>query len=328
MSRASSTALKIAFIVDPLHKLKAYKDSSVSMMREAAKRGHHVYACQANDMAMLVAPGQPQTLLLARVSSLSLSDDNDNWYRVDNDTEMALKDFDAVLMRKDPPFDQEYLYATLLLSLAEDQGARVFNRAASLRDYNEKLAIAKFPQFVTPTLVSADMKRVQAFIDQYQDVIIKKLDGMGGTSIFRVRADDPNRNAIVEVQTQDGTQSVMTQRLIPEISKGDKRVLIIDGKPVPYCLARIPKAGETRGNLAAGGKGVAQPLSAHDLEIANALGPKLKADGLMIAGLDIIGDYLTEVNVTSPTCFVEIFEQTEFNASAMLMEAIEAAVAA
>jgi glutathione synthase len=322
MSRALGGPLKIAFIVDPLHKLKAYKDSSVSMMREAAKRGHQVYACAADDLAML------ETLVLARISSLSLSDDNNNWYRVNHETEMALKDFDAVLMRKDPPFDQEYLYATLLLSLAEDQGARVFNRAASLRDYNEKLAIAKFPQFVTPTLVSADMKRVQAFIDKYQDVIVKKLDGMGGTSIFRVRHDDPNRNAIVEVQTQDGTQSVMTQRLIPEISQGDKRVLIIDGKPVPYCLARIPKAGETRGNLAAGGKGVAQPLSAHDLEIANALGPKLKADGLMIVGLDIIGDYLTEVNVTSPTCFVEIFDQTGFNSSAMLMEALEASVAA
>jgi glutathione synthase len=315
-----SRSLKIAFIVDPLEKLKAYKDSSVSMMREAAKRGHHVYACQADDLAML------GNLVLARVSSLSLSADNDNWCRVTGATEMALKDFDAVLMRKDPPFDQEYLYATLLLSLAEDQGARVFNRAASLRDYNEKLAIAKFPQFVTPTLVSADMKRVQAFIDEHQDVIIKKLDGMGGTSIFRVRADDPNRNAIVEVQTQDGAQSVMTQRLIPEISKGDKRVLIIDGKPVPFCLARIPKAGETRGNLAAGGKGVAQPLSAHDREIANALGPKLKADGLMIVGLDIIGDYLTEVNVTSPTCFVEIFEQTGFNSAEVLMQAIEAAV--
>jgi glutathione synthase len=232
-----------------------------------------------------------------------------------------------VLMRKDPPFDQEYLYATLLLSLAEEQGARVFNRAASLRDYNEKLAIAKFPQFVTPTLVSADMKRVQMFIDEHQDVIIKQLDGMGGTSIFRVRADDLNRNAIVEVQTQNGVRSVMAQRLIPEISKGDKRVLIIDGKPVPFCLARIPKAGETRGNLAAGGKGVSQPLSARDIEIAEALGPKLKADGLMLVGLDIIGDYLTEVNVTSPTCFVEIFEQTGFNAATMLLEAIEASVA-
>jgi glutathione synthase len=320
-------ALKIAFIVDPLDHLKAYKDSSVAMMREAAKRGHEVYACEAKDLAMLPAQRVAQTRLLVRSFRLSLSADNGAWYRIEAETEMELKQFDAVLMRKDPPFNQEYLYATLLLSLAEEQGARVFNRASSLRDYNEKLGIAKFPQFVTPTLVASDMSRIQSFIEEHRDVIVKKLDGMGGTSIFRVRADDPNRNAIVEVQTQNGQETVMTQRLIPEISKGDKRVLIIDGKAVPFCLARIPKAGETRGNLAAGGKGVAQPLSARDIEIVETLGPKLKADGLMIVGLDIIGDYLTEVNVTSPTCFVEIFEQTGFNASQMLLEAIEAAVA-
>ena len=309
--------MRIVFIVDPLAKLKAYKDSSVFMMREAGKRGHEVYAFEARDLALF------EGRVLARASHLNLSADNALWYSVASETEMPLSYFDAVLMRKDPPFDAEYLYATLLLSLAEDQGARVVNHAASLRNYNEKLAIAKFGQFTVPTMVTSDMARVQTFVDLHRDVIIKKLDGMGGTSIFRVRADDPNRNAIVEVQTVDGSVSVMAQRYIPEITKGDKRVLVIDGQPVPFCLARIPKEGETRGNLAAGGRGVAQPISARDREIAEALGPQLKADGLTIVGLDIIGDYLTEVNVTSPTCMVEIFEQAGCNAAALVMDALE-----
>ncbi|MBL8512183.1 MAG: glutathione synthase [Betaproteobacteria bacterium] len=309
--------MKIAFIVDPLPQLKAYKDSSVFMMREAAKRGHEVFAFEAKSLAMT------GDALLARASSLSISADNDHWYRITGSDDRDLRDFDAVLMRKDPPFDQSYLYATLLLSQAEAYGARIVNHAQSLRDYNAKLAIAKFSQFIAPTLVSGEMARVQAFVDLHGDVIIKRLDGMGGTSIFRVRADDPNRNAIIEVQTRDGTEIVMAQRYIPAIREGDKRVLVIDGKPVPYALARIPKAGETRGNLAAGGRGVAQPLSARDREIAEALGPQLKADGLTIVGLDIIGDYLTEVNVTSPTCMVEIFDQTGCNAAALVMDALE-----
>ena len=309
--------MRIAFITDPINKLKAYKDSTVFMMREAARRGHGVFAFEARHMALV------QGQVLARVSSLSVSVNNDQWAKVVSETEMLLSDFDAVLMRKDPPFDQEYLYATLLLSLAEEQGARVVNRAASLRNYNEKLAIAKFGQFTVPTMVTCDMPRLHAFIDAQRDVIVKKLDGMGGTSIFRVRADDPNRNAIIEVQTIDGAVSVMAQRYIPEITQGDKRVLVIDGKPVPFCLARIPKAGETRGNLAAGGRGEARPISARDREIAEALGPQLKADGLTIVGLDIIGDYLTEVNVTSPTCMVEIFEQAGFNTAALVIDALE-----
>ena len=309
--------MRIAFIVDPFAKLKAYKDSSVFMMREAAKRGHDVYALEARDIVLI------EGRVLAKVAHLTVSGDNDHWYQVASETELPLVDFDAVLMRKDPPFDQEYLYATLLLSLAEDHGARVVNHAASLRNYNEKLAIAKFVQFTVPTMVTSDMLRLQIFIDLHQDVIVKKLDGMGGTSIFRVRADDPNRNAIVEVQTVDGSVSVMAQHYIPEINKGDKRVLVVDGKPVPFCLARIPKEGETRGNLAAGGRGVAQPISARDREIAEALGPKLKADGLTIVGLDIIGDYLTEINVTSPTCMVEIFEQAGFNTAALVIDALE-----
>ena len=309
--------MKIAFIVDPLEKLKAYKDSSIFIMREAAKRGHEVFAFETKHMALLRGD------VTAQVSRLVVAGGNDHWCSIQETRETKLADFDAVLMRKDPPFNQEYLYSTLLLELAERQGARVVNRAASLRDYNEKLSTAMFPAFTPPTLVTQDMARIHAFIDEHRDVIVKKLDGMGGTSIFRVRADDPNRNAIIEVQTLNGAETIMVQRYIPEIVKGDKRVLVIDGKPVPFALARIPKEGETRGNLAAGGRGVAQPLSVRDREIAEALGPQLKADGLVLVGLDIIGDYLTEVNVTSPTCLVEIFEQAGFNAAALVIDALE-----
>ena len=310
--------MKIAFITDPLEHLKAYKDSTVFMMREAAKRGHAVFAFEVGDMVMM-----PGGLISARVSSLLLEADNDAWFKIMGQAEMALREFDAVVMRKDPPFDQEYLYATLLLSMAENQGVRVVNRAASLRDYNEKLAIAKFPEFMAPTLVTRDMARIHAFIDEHNDVIVKKLDGMGGTSIFKVSKTDPNRNAILQVQTLDGTCSVMAQRYIPQIVAGDKRVILIDGKVAPYALARIPKAGETRGNLAQGGTGVAQALTKRDHEIAEALGPTLVADGLTLVGLDVIGDYLTEVNVTSPTCMVEIFDQKGFNIAAVFIEALE-----
>jgi glutathione synthase len=315
--------MKIAFIVDPLAGLKAYKDSSIFMMREASRRGHQVFAFEARQMAMVPqADGTARVLALAR--ELAVTADDANWHEVLAEGEMALTEFDAVLMRKDPPVDQAFMYATLLLSAAEAQGARIINRPGALRDFNEKLAITKFPQFVAPTLVTQEMARIQGFVDLHGDVIIKKLDGMGGTSIFRVRSDDANRNAIIEVQTRDGQETVMVQRYIPAIAQGDKRVLVINGKPAPFALARIPKAGETRGNLAAGGRGVAQPLSARDREIAENLGPHLVAAGLTVVGLDIIGDYLTEVNVTSPTCMVEIFDQQGFNTAAMVMDAIGA----
>jgi glutathione synthase len=227
-----------------------------------------------------------------------------------------------VMMRKDPPFDLEYLYATHLLDLAEREGARVFNRPRALRDHNEKLAIAKFAEYTAPTLVTRDIAALHGFLDAHADVIVKPLDGMGGTSIFRVRRDDPNRNVIFETVAYCGARSVMIQRFIPEIALGDKRVLIIAGKPVPYSLARIPKPGETRGNLAAGGRGVARPLDARDLEIAQGVGAKLWADGLLVVGLDVIGPYLTEVNVTSPTCFVEIAQQTGFDVAGMFADAL------
>jgi glutathione synthase len=232
--------------------------------------------------------------------------------------------FDAVIQRKDPPFDMEYVYGTYLLELAERQGARVFNKPSAIRDHNEKLSIAQFPQFTAPTLVSSSAERLREFHRQHRDVIFKPLDGMGGAGIFRVGDDGMNLGSVIETLTGNGARTIMAQRYIPDIVKGDKRILLIDGKPVPFALARIPQAGEVRGNLAAGGTGVAQPLSQRDREIAESLGPILAARGLLLVGLDVIGDNLTEVNVTSPTCFQEITQQTGFQVAAMLIDAVEA----
>jgi glutathione synthase len=310
--------MKLAFVLDPLPQLKAYKDSSIAMMREAQRRGHALFAFEARDMivrgADIVAPALP----------ITVTGDDDDWYRPGKPADARLADFDMVFMRKDPPFDQEYYYATLLLERAQSQGTRVVNDPRALRDWNEKLAILRFPQFTPPMLVASDMARIHGFIDEHGDVIVKKLDGMGGTMIFRVSSKDPNRNVIVEAITDMGARTIMAQRYVPEIVKGDKRVLVIEGKPFSHCLARIPKAGETRGNLAAGGRGVAQPISAHDREIGETVGRELVKAGIVFAGLDVIGDYLTEVNVTSPTCIVEIAEQTGNNAAQALMDALGA----
>ncbi|HNA83345.1 MAG TPA: glutathione synthase, partial [Thiobacillaceae bacterium] len=245
------------------------------------------------------------------------------WFARGDDEWRDLADFDAVLMRRDPPFDQAYLYATWLLEMAQRQGARVFNRPQALRDYNEKLAIARFPAFIAPTLVSGDAGLIREFLAGQGDIIVKPLNAMGGAGIFRLRPGDPNLGAILETVTRHGTETVMAQRYLPEIAQGDKRILLIDGEAAPYCLARIPLEGETRGNLAAGGTGVARPLSERDWEIARALGPELKAAGLLLVGLDVIGDCLTEVNVTSPTCFREITDQTGFNVAGMFLDALE-----
>ena len=310
-----------AFILDPLPSLKAYKDSSVAMMRSLAARGHRIFAIMQPDLAW------DQWGTRARAVALELRADNRDWYTEGEPEERALRNFAAVVMRKDPPFDMEYVYSTYLLEAAESEGARVFNRPRAIRDHNEKMAIVRYPQFMAPTLVTRDADRVSAFIDEHRDAIVKPLDGMGGTSVFRVRADDPNRNVIIETVGQLGARTTMAQRYIPEIAEGDKRVILIAGEPAPYALARIPKPGETRGNLAAGGRGVAQPLTPRDREIAAALGPQLWAQGLLVVGLDVIGDYLTEVNVTSPTCFVEITEQSGFDVGAMFATALEKASA-
>jgi glutathione synthase len=313
-------AAALLFIVDPLESLKAYKDSSVAMMRAAQARGHAIWAAEQTHLYW------SKSRVSAAATRISLTDNDEDWYRSHETETRLLKDFAAVLMRKDPPFDLEYVASTWLLSAAVREGARVFNAPDAIRDHNEKLGILEFPQFTAPTLVAREPELIQAFIDEHRDVVVKRLDVMGGENIFRVRVDDPNRNVIVEIMAQRGSRMVMAQRFIPEIKAGDHRVLLIDGKPVPHCLARIPKAGESRGNLAAGASAVAKPLSPRQQEIAQALGPVLAKRGLLLVGLDIIGDWLTEVNVTSPTCFREIQDQAGFDVSRMFIEALEARI--
>jgi glutathione synthase len=309
-----------AFILDPLPELAAYKDSSIAMMRALAKRGHRLFVMEQGDLLW----DSGRTCGRARPIEVRAADQD--WYRVGEASLRELKDFGAVIMRKDPPFDMEYVYSTYLLESAEREGARIYNRPRAIRDHNEKLAIAEFGEFIAPTLVTRDMGLVAQFIDDQEDVVVKPLDGMGGTSVFRVREGDPNRNVIVETVAQHGRRMVMVQRYLPEIVDGDKRVLLIGGEVVPFCLARIPKAGESRGNLAAGGRGEARPLTPRDREIAEALAPKLWSEGLMVVGLDVICPCLTEVNVTSPTCFVEIAQQTGFDVAGMFADALARAV--
>ena len=313
--------MEFAFIVDPLPHLKAYKDSSVAMMRALAARGHRIFAILQSDLFW------DEGSTGAHATPLELKSDDHDWYDAGEPEERALKDFAAVVMRKDPPFDMEYVYSTYLLEAAELEGARVFNRPRALRDNNEKMAIARFPDFIAPTMVTRDMTRIAEFIDEQEDVIVKPLDGMGGVSVFRVREGDPNRNVILETVSQNGARTVMAQRFLPEIVDGDKRILLIAGEVVPYCLARIPRPGETRGNLAVGGRGVARSLTKRDREIGEALAKKLWSEGMLVVGLDVIGDCLTEVNVTSPTCFVEITEQSGFDVGGMFADALIRAIA-
>jgi glutathione synthase len=309
--------LRFLFVLDPLDSLKAYKDSSVAMMRAAQARGHAVWTTQP---ALLHWTKNRVDTAALRIS---LTDNDEDWLRRHETATQALRDFDAVLMRKDPPFDLEYVTSTWFLSAAERDGARVFNSPNAIRDHNEKLSIAEFPKFTVPSVATRDMAALQAFIDEHRDVILKRLEGMGGAGIFRVRHDDPNRNVIVETVSELGSRAVMAQRYIPEIAQGDKRVLLLDGQPVPHCLARIPKPGETRGNLAAGARGVAQPLTPRHREIAAAIGPVLAKRNLLLVGLDVIGDWLTEINVTSPTGFREIQDQTGFDVSGMFLDSLE-----
>jgi glutathione synthase len=315
--------MNILFVADPLDSFKIYKDTTFSMMREAQRRGHRITVCEPRDISWRTG-GQVQ----ARVREITLTGEPKHWNRVDAEPVRPLHAFDAVIMRKDPPFDSEFFYATHLLEQAEREGARVFNKPAALRDHPEKLAIMEFSQYTSPTLVTRSADEVRAFHAEHQDIILKPLDGMGGMGIFRVKADGLNLGSIIETLNKDGAETIMVQRFVPEITQGDKRILVIGGKPVPYSLARIPQGSEVRGNLAAGGKGVAQPLTARDRSIAEALGPVLAARGLLLVGLDVIGDCLTEVNVTSPTCFQEISDQTGFDVPAMFIDALEAALTA
>jgi glutathione synthase len=309
--------MKIAFLADPLPGFKTYKDSTFAMMREAVRRGHTIYAFEQRDMVL------EQGVVTAEIAQITLTGEPDDWYRAAPGESCPLSDFDAVIQRKDPPFDMEYVYGTYLLELAEKQGARVFNKPSAIRDHNEKLSIAQFSEFTSPTMVSQSATRLREFHAEHGDVIFKPLDGMGGAGIFRVKDDGMNLGSVIETLTDNGKRTIMAQKYIPAIVHGDKRVLVIGGKPVPFALARIPQAGEVRGNLAAGGVGVAQPLSARDREIAETLGPRLAERGLLLVGLDVIGDFLTEVNVTSPTCFQEITDQTGFDVAAMFIDAVE-----
>jgi glutathione synthase len=315
--------MNILFLADPLNSFKTHKDSTFAMMREATRRGHQLWACEQHEVVWLHG-GQVH----AQARQITLTGHADDWFKVVTESTVVLADMGAVLMRKDPPFDAEYLYTTHLLSQAEREGARVFNHPHALREHPEKLAILEFPQFTAPTLVTRSIEAVRAFHATHRDIILKPLDGMGGAGIFRVPADGLNLGSIAETLTRDGTQTIMVQAFLPAISQGDKRVLVIDGEPVPYSLARIPQGGEVRGNLAAGGKGVAQPLSDSDWHIARTLGPILASRGLLLVGLDIIGDKLTEINVTSPTCFQEITQQTGFDVAARFVDALESRLSA
>jgi glutathione synthase len=312
--------MKIAFLADPLDGFKIYKDTTYAMMVEAAQRGHLLYALQHRDLAF------EHGVVVGKAARITLTGDEVKWYHAEAPVSMSLKDFDVVVERTDPPFNMEYIYATYLLELAQSEGARIFNKPHAIRSHNEKLAIAQFPQFIAPTLVSRDPMHIRAFHKAHGDIILKPLDGMGGAGIFRVREDGMNLGSIIESLTCYGKQTIMVQRYIPEIVRGDKRVLVIAGEVVPYCLARIPQDGEVRGNLAAGGRGVAQAISPRDREIAEALGPTLWERGLLLVGLDVIGDCLTEVNVTSPTCFQEIRQQTGINVAGIFIDALEKAV--
>jgi len=305
------------FVVDPLDELKEPKDSSIAMMREMARRGHQIWTCGIGDLSWR------DGVVQAVANRVDILQQGAQWFGRLEMERRALESFDVVLMRKDPPFDSEYLYATYLLEAAVRRGARVFNDPRALRDHNEKLAIAEFAHYAPPTLVTRDPESIREFHREHGDIIVKPLNGMGGQGIFRLSREDPNLGVILETTTAGGQRTVMAQRFIPEIAAGDKRILLVAGRPVPYALARKPRPGESRGNLAAGGIPHAQPLSERDRTIAAALGPALADRGLLLVGLDVIGDYLTEINVTSPTCFVEIRRETGFNVAVMFVEALE-----
>jgi glutathione synthase len=308
--------MKLLFILDPLHSLKSYKDTSLAIMREAAVRGHTLNVCEQHDVFLR------NEIVKINTAEFKFSE-GESWYKLGESQEVLPKYFDAIIMRKDPPFDNEYLYSTYLLELAANQGARVLNNPAAVRSWNEKLSVAKFPQFAPEFLVTANNDLIREFLATHKDIVLKPLDGMGGSGIFRITESDPNIGVILETATQFGVQTIMAQRYLPAILQGDKRIIVINGEPIPYTLARIPKAGETRGNLAAGGTGVAQPLTKRDLEIAITVGKTLKAQGLFIVGLDVIGEHLTEINVTSPTGMVEIAAQTSCNPAKIMLDALE-----
>jgi len=310
--------IKLGIVMDPITDINIKKDSSFAMLLAAQSRGYQLFYMEMQDLAMV------NGVAMANMRELSVKQNPDNWFELGEPVDTPLSDLDVVLMRKDPPFDTEFIYATYMLERAEEDGVLIVNKPQSLRDANEKLFTAWFSEFTPETMVTRDAKRIREFYKQKGDIILKPLDGMGGTLIFRIKAGDPNVGVIIETLTEYGQRYAMAQAFIPDITSGDKRILVVDGEPVPYSLARIPQKGETRGNLAAGGRGVAQPLSESDWAIARAIGPELKKRGLIFVGLDVIGDKLTEINVTSPTCIKEIEAAFDVDITGMLMDSIEA----
>ncbi len=313
--------IKLAIISDPISGFNIKKDTGFAMMLEAQSRGYELYYLEMNDLFMR------QGEAFATASPARVFDDTKHWYELDDKVTMPLAEFNVILMRKDPPFDTEYIYATYMLERAEQAGTLVVNKPQSLRDANEKLYTAWFSEHTPDTLVTREQSHIRAFLKEHGDIILKPLDGMGGASIFRVKGDDANVGVICETLTEHGNRYAMAQQFIPEIKQGDKRVLVVDGEVIPYCLARIPQKGETRGNLAAGGTGEARPISPSDRKIAEAVAPTLKKKGLLFVGLDIIGDKLTEINVTAPTCVKEIEAAFDVSITGKLFDAIEARIA-
>ncbi|NKF49280.1 glutathione synthase [Shewanella sp. WXL01] len=312
--------IKLGIVMDPISDINIKKDSSFAMLLAAQARGYQLFYMEMADLAMV------NGVAMANMRPLKVENNADKWFELGESVDTPIADLDVVLMRKDPPFDTEFIYATYMLERAEEAGTLIVNKPQSLRDANEKLFTAWFSEFTPETIVTRDEQRIRAFHQQKGDIILKPLDGMGGASIFRVKEKDPNLGVIIETLTAHGNQYAMAQAFIPDITSGDKRILVVDGEPVPYSLARIPMKGETRGNLAAGGSGVAQPLSESDWHIARTIGPELKKRGLIFVGLDVIGDKLTEINVTSPTCIKEIEAAFDVDITGMLMDAIEARV--
>ena len=308
---------KIGVVMDPIARLNYKKDSTLAMLWAAQSRGWSLHYMEQHDLVL------DQGVARANMAELEVFHNPESWYSLSAARDRELAEMDAILMRIDPPFDNEYIYTSYILEQAERHGTLIVNRCQSLRDCNEKIFATEFPQCCPPVLVSADADRLKAFHAEHGDVIFKPLDGMGGTGIFRVKSDDPNLNVILEILTEFGEQTIMAQCYLPEIKEGDKRILMINGEPVPYSLARIPSSGETRGNLAAGGTGRAQPMTERDLWIAAQVGPTLREKGLLFVGLDVIGDYLTEINVTSPTCIREIDSAYDLDIGGQLMECIE-----
>ncbi len=308
--------ISIGFVMDPISTINPQKDSTVAMIRAALKKSWSVYYMEQKNL--FISNG----IAYAQHHKLTLTEDDKNWYKIDDEMISPLSDINIIMMRKDPPFDNEYLYSTYILELAEQAGSLIVNKPQSLRDANEKLYTAWFPQCTPEILVTQSATLIQKFLHQYHDIILKPLDGMGGTSVFRVKKDDPNISVIIETLTDYGKRQAMAQKFIPEISEGDKRVLVINGEPVPFALARIPAKGETRGNLAAGGRGKSVPLSKADYWIVEQVAATLVAKGLIFVGLDIIGDRLTEINVTSPTCIQELDKANGLDIASQLMDCI------